>query len=99
MLILFPLKLGFLNMLSVKTLRARYRQPVSISLINVDRMRDPRFPELCLDGVMQYYLPFNMETLISQVKRRVSGDEIVHYDITKTVSVYPNPFVTSRVLI
>ena len=61
-------------------------------------MRDPRFPELCLDGVIQYCLPFNMETLISQVKRRISENE-VHCDIKNSVTVHANPVVTSGILI
>ena len=33
-------------MFLIKTFSARGRQPVSIQVINVDMMRDPRFPEL-----------------------------------------------------
>ena len=86
-------------MFFVKTLRKCQRQPVSISLINVDMMRDQRFPELCLDGVMQYCLPYNMKTLISLVKRRSPGNEVVHCDITNTVSAHANHVVTSLILI
>ena len=93
MLTLFPLKLGSLNIFLLKTFRARQRQSVSIRLINVDMMREPRFPGLCLDGVMQYCLPYNMKTLISKIKRQISGNEVVHCDITNTVSAHANPVV------
>ena len=66
---LLPLKLDFSSMFLVKTFRARQKQPVSMHLINVDMMRDSGFPELCLDGIMQYCLPYNMKTLISEVKQ------------------------------
>ena len=88
-----------MNMLLVKTFRARQRRPLSIRLINVDMMRDPRFPELCSDGVMQYCLPHNMNTLIFQVKRQIPGNEVVHCDITNTVSAHAHPVVTLRILI
>ena len=61
-------------MFLVKIFRARQRQPVSIHLINADMIRESYFPELCLDGVMQYCLPYNMKTLISQVKRQIPGN-------------------------
>ena len=99
MLILFPTKLGLLNMLFVKIFRARQRQPVLIHLFNVDVMRYPRCPEFCLGEVLQYCLPYNMKTLISQVKRRIPGNEIVHCDITNTVPAHANAVVTSRILI
>ena len=99
MLTLFPLKLGSLNIFLLKTFRARQRQSVSIRLINVDMMREPRFPGLCLDGVMQYCLPYNMKTLISKIKRQISGNEVVHCDITNTVSAHANPVVWSRIVI
>ena len=86
-------------MFLVKTFRARQRQPVSIHLINADMIRDSYFPELCLDGVMQYCLPYNMKTLISQVKRQIPGNGVVHCDITDTGSAHADPFVTSRILI
>ena len=86
-------------MFFIKTFRARQRQPVSIHQINVDMMCDPRFPELCLDGVMQYCLFYNMKTLISQVRQRMAGNEIFHCDITNTVPAHANPVVTSRILI
>ena len=94
MLILFPLKLGSLNMFLVKTFRARQRQPVSMRLINVDMMRDPRFPGLCLNRGMQHCLPYNMKTLISKIKRQIPGNEVVHCDITNTVSTHANPVVS-----
>ena len=86
-------------MFLVKTFRARQKQPVSIHLINVDMMRDPRFPTLSLDGVIQYCLPYNMKALISQVKRQIHGNEIVHCDIANTEPAHANPVVTSQILI
>ena len=99
MLILFPLKLGLSNMLFNKTYRARQRQPVSIRLIDVDMMHDPRFPEICLDEVKQHCLPYNMKTMISQVKRRIPGNEVVLCDITNTVPADAYPVTTFRILI
>ena len=99
-LILFPLKLGFSNMLLVKTFRVRQRQSVLIRLINVDMMQESRFPELCLDGVLQYCLLHNMKTLISQVEPRIPGNEqVVHCHIPNTRPVYANPTVKSRISI
>ena len=86
-------------MFLVKTFRARQKQPVSIPLIHIDMMRDPRFPELCLDGVMQYCLLYNMKTLISQVKRQIPGNGVVYCDITNTGPAHENPVVTSRMFI
>ena len=82
-------------MFFVKTFTAHQRQPVSIRMIIADMMRDPRFPELCVDGVMQYCLPYNMKTMISQVKRRIPGNEVVHCDNANTVSAHAIPVVTS----
>ena len=62
-------------------------------------MRNLRFPELCLDEVMQYCLPCNMKILVSQVKRRIPENEVVHCDIINTVSAHANPVVTLRILI
>ena len=98
-LILFPLKLGLSNKLFVKTFRARQKQPVSIRLINVDMMRYPRLPVLCLDGVVQHCLRYSMKTLISQVKRRIPGNEVVHCDITNTVSAHASPVAIFWILI
>ena len=86
-------------MLFVKTFRVRQRQPVSIRLTNAAMMHDPRLSELCLDGVMQHYLPYSMKTLISQVKRRIPGNEVVHCDITNKVPAHANPVATFRMLI
>ena len=68
-------------------------------MIIADMMRDPRFPELCLDGVIQYCLPYNMKTMISQVKRRIPGNEVVLCDITNTVPADAYPVTTFRILI
>ena len=67
--------------------------------INVDMMRDPCFPELSLDGVMQYCLPYNMKTQISQVKPRIRGNVVVHCDVINTVPAHANPVVTLRMVI
>ena len=99
MLIIYPLKLGLSNMLFVKAFRARQRQPVSILLTNVDMMRDQRLPELCLDGVMQHCIPYSMKTLISQVKRQIPENGVVHCDITNTVPAHANSIATFRILI
>ena len=86
-------------MLFVKTFRVRQRQLVSIRLTNVAMMCDPRLSELCLDGVMQHCLPYSMKTLISQVKRRIPGNEVVHCDITDTVPAHANRVATFLMLI
>ena len=46
-------------MFFVTTFRARQRQPVLIHLINVDMMRDPRFPELC--SIAYLTLPYLLD--------------------------------------
>ena len=75
-------------MLFVKIFRVRQRQSVSIRLTNVAIMRDPRLSELRLDEVMQHCLPYSMKTLISQVKRRIPGNEAVYCDIINTVPAH-----------
>ena len=62
-------------------------------------MHDPRLPELCLDGVMLHCLPCRMKTLISQVKRRIPGNEVVNCDITNTMPAHANPVATPWILI
>lgn len=44
-------------MFLVRGFRAHQREPVSIHLVNVDMTPEQRFVELCLDGVMYYWLP------------------------------------------
>ena len=38
-------------MFLVQAFRAHQREPVSIRLVNVNKTREKRFAELCLDGV------------------------------------------------
>lgn len=40
-------------------------------MINVDLTPDQRLDQLYPDKVMQYYLPYNINILISQTKRRI----------------------------
>ena len=48
-------------MFSAQAFRAHQREPVSISLVNVDMTPEQRFAELCLNGVMQYCLSSDSE--------------------------------------
>ena len=85
----------FFLKLSERAKGNRYRY----SFLSVDTMCDPCFPELSLDGVMQYCLPYNMKTQFSQVKPRILGNVVVHCDVINTAPAHANPVVTLRMVI
>ena len=57
------------------------------------------YQNLSLNGVMQYCLPYNIKTLIFQVKPRIPGNEVVHCDIRITMPAHANPVVRPLILI
>ena len=63
-LILLPLKLSSLNIFFLKLSERAKGNRYRYSFLSVDTMCDPCFPELSLDGVMQYCLPYNMWVFI-----------------------------------
>ena len=86
-------------MFVVKAFRMHQRQLVSIRLINVDMTPEKRFAKLCLDGSIQYCLPYNKKIPISQVKRRSPRNGVVHCAITNTGPAHENTVVISPILI
>ena len=67
-------------------------------LIDGDMMPEECFAELCLDGVMQYCLPYNMKNWVSQLKRRSLGNGVAHCVITNKGPAHANPAIRSRYL-
>ena len=82
MQILFPLNSGFSNIPLVKAFRANKRQPVR--LVKVDMASKWRFPDLCVDGVMRYCLPYNMKILTAKVKQQSPQNRVALCAIPNT---------------
>lgn len=68
----------------VKFLEYVFSQSLQRTFAKLAMTPERRFTELCLDGVMPYCLPCNMEILTFQIKRQRCGNGAVHGAITNT---------------
>ena len=68
----------------VKFLEYAFSQSLQRTFAKLAMTPERRFTELCLDGVMPYCLPSNMEILTFQIKRQRCGNGAVHGAITNT---------------